>query len=166
MTEEHERLPPALPARGLAVGVFDLFHVGHLRYLQFIRARCRTLVVAVTRDATVLEKKQRSTAMPEAHRIEIVRGLGWVDEVLPQPASLDDTDATERWMTALGIDHVFIGEDWRGSTRWQRLERRLQASGIGLTWTPRTEEVSTTALRERIQCVSNSKAGNERSAPD
>ncbi|TCS37986.1 glycerol-3-phosphate cytidylyltransferase [Paucimonas lemoignei] len=151
MMKEHEPIPPALPARGLAVGVFDLFHVGHLRYLQFIRARCQTLVVAVTRDATVLEKKQRPTVVPETHRIEIVRGLGWVDEVLPQPASLDDVEASERWITALQIDHVFIGEDWRGSPRWQRLAPRLQAQGIGLSWTPRTEEVSTSALRERIQ---------------
>ncbi|RJG05182.1 glycerol-3-phosphate cytidylyltransferase [Noviherbaspirillum cavernae] len=142
---------PSLPARGLAVGVFDLFHVGHLRYLQFIRARCRTLVVAVTSDAIVLEKKQRPTAVSEAHRIEIVRGLGWVDEVLPQPASLDDADAAERWLTALSIDHVFIGDDWRGSARWRTLEPRLSALGIGLSWTPRTMEVSTTALRQHIQ---------------
>ncbi|MET0962126.1 MAG: adenylyltransferase/cytidyltransferase family protein [Noviherbaspirillum sp.] len=136
--------------RGLAVGVFDLFHVGHLRYLKFIRARCETLVVAVTRDATVFEKKKRFPAVPQAERIEIVDGLGWVDEVVPQPESLDDADAAERWLTALAIDHVFIGEDWRGSARWERLAPRLAALGIGLSWTPRAQEVSTTALRERI----------------
>lgn len=139
-----------LPARGLAVGVFDLFHVGHLRYLQFARARCQTLVVAVTRDATVLAKKQRAPAMPETERMEIVRGLGWVDQALPQLGSLDDTETAQRWLARLAINHVFIGEDWRGSARWERLEPRLAAQGIGLTWTPRANEVSTTALRERI----------------
>src|SRR5262249_51019185 len=132
------------------VGVFDLFHVGHLRYLQYIRARCQTLVVAVTRDATVLEKKQRPPVVPEAQRIEIVRGLGWIDEILPQPTSLDDTEAVVAWMRELTIDHVFIGEDWRGTARWERLAPRLAEMNIGLSWTPRTEEVSTTALRERI----------------
>lgn len=150
MTDDDTRLPQPLPARGLAVGVFDLFHVGHLRYLQFVRSRCRTLVVAVTRDATVREKKQRPPAVPEAERIEIVRGLGWVDEVLPQPESLDNTDSAERWIAALRVDHVFIGDDWRDSPRWHKLEPRLAALGIGLTWTPRAQEVSTTVLRERI----------------
>lgn len=141
---------PALPGRGLAIGVFDLFHVGHLRYLQYARARCRTLVTLVTRDATVLAKKQRTPAMPEGERVEIVQGLGWVDEVMLQPGTLDDTEDVLRWMEALRVDHVFIGEDWRGSARWQRLEPRIAAMGVGLSWTPRSNEVSTTALRERI----------------
>jgi glycerol-3-phosphate cytidylyltransferase len=150
MTDDRTTSSPSLAARGLAVGVFDLFHVGHLRYLQFIRARCRTLVVVVAPDALVLAKKGHAPAVPEAERLEIVRGLGWVDEVLPMWASMDDTESTERCLTALAIDHVFIGEDWRGSARWQRLAPRLAALGIGLTWTPRAPEVSTSALRERI----------------
>ncbi|WP_317203281.1 adenylyltransferase/cytidyltransferase family protein [Janthinobacterium sp.] len=138
------------PARALAVGVFDLFHVGHLRYLQFARARCASLVVAVTRDATVLARKGCGTIVPEAQRIEIIRGLGWIDEVLAQPESLDDTDAAARWIAALAVGHVFIGEDWRGGARWLRLEPRLAALGIGLSWTPRAPEVSSSALRARI----------------
>lgn len=145
-----------LPARGLAVGVFDLFHVGHLRYLQFARARCRSLTALVTRDATVLAKKGRPAAMPELERMEILRGLGWLDEVTLQPGSLDETEDAVQWLTALRVDHVFIGEDWRDSARWQRLAPRLAALGIGLTWTPRTETVSTTVLRERIRASSHS----------
>lgn len=144
------RPPGLLAARGLAVGVFDLFHVGHLRYLQYIRARCLTLVTVVTRDATVQANKRRAPAMPEAERLEIVRGLGWVDEALLQPDSLENTESALRWLAALAVDHVFIGEDWRGSARWARLEPRLAAQGIGLSWTPRTDEVSTTVLRQRI----------------
>lgn len=141
---------PALPERGLAIGVFDLFHVGHLRYLQYARARCRTLLTVVTRDATVLAKKQRMPAVPELERAEIVRGFGWVDEVMLQPGTLDNTEQALDWITALRVDHLFVGEDWRGSARWQRLEPRLAAMGTGLSWTPRSNEVSTTALRERI----------------
>ncbi len=141
---------PTLPERGLAIGVFDLFHVGHLRYLQYARARCRTLLTVVTRDATVLAKKQRTPAVPEQERTEIVRGFGWVDEVLLQPGTLDNTEEALGWITALRVDHLFVGEDWRGSARWQRLEPRLAVMGIGLSWTPRSNEVSTTALRERI----------------
>ncbi|MDB5798233.1 MAG: glycerol-3-phosphate cytidylyltransferase [Paucimonas sp.] len=144
------KAPSTKAGRALAVGVFDLFHVGHLRYLQFARARCNVLVVAVTRDATVLAKKGRTPAVHEAERIEIVRGLGWVDEVLAQPESLDATDSATSWIAALGIEHVFIGEEWRDSPRWLRLAPRLAAIGIGLDWAPRTAQVSTTVLRERI----------------
>lgn len=150
MTEKRTAPPQPLPARGLAVGVFDLFHVGHLRYLQYIRARCQELVVVVARDDIVLAKKGCAPVVPQEQRLEILRGLGWLDEVLPMWANLDDPDATEACLRTLRIDHVFIGEDWRGSARWQRLEPRLAALGTGLTWTPRSPEVSTSALRGRI----------------
>jgi glycerol-3-phosphate cytidylyltransferase len=141
---------PALATRGLAVGVFDLFHVGHLRYLQYARARCQTLVVTVTPDATVFARKKRLPAIPQAERLEIVQGLGWIDEVLLQPHPLDDVAATEAWLVAQAISQVFIGEDWRGSPRWLVLAPRLTVRGIGLSWTPRTEQISSTVLRERI----------------
>ncbi len=67
----------------LANGVFDLFHVGHLRYLQGARAEADVLVVAVNSDRSTRENKGPGRpVIPEAERAEIVAGLACVDHVV------------------------------------------------------------------------------------
>ncbi len=67
----------------LANGVFDLFHVGHLRYLQGARAEADLLVVAVNDDRSTRENKGPDRpVVPESERAEIVGGLACVDHVV------------------------------------------------------------------------------------
>lgn len=67
----------------LANGVFDLFHVGHLRYLQGARAEADLLVVAVNSDvSTRLNKGPARPVVPEGERAEILEALACVDHVL------------------------------------------------------------------------------------
>jgi rfaE bifunctional protein nucleotidyltransferase chain/domain len=67
----------------LANGVFDLFHVGHLRYLTAARGEADLLVVAVNDDRSTRENKgPRRPVVPEAERAEIVAGLACVDHVV------------------------------------------------------------------------------------
>lgn len=67
----------------LANGVFDLFHVGHLRYLQGAKEEADLLVVAVNTDRSTRENKGPGRPfVPEAERAEIVAGLACVDHVV------------------------------------------------------------------------------------
>lgn len=67
----------------LANGVFDLFHVGHLRYLEAAALEADLLVVAVNSDAsTRAYKGPDRPVIPELERAEIVAGLGCVDGVV------------------------------------------------------------------------------------
>ncbi len=67
----------------LANGIFDLFHVGHLRYLQGAKALADVLVVAVNSDASTRRNKGPGRpVVPERERAEIVAGLACVDHVL------------------------------------------------------------------------------------
>ena len=65
-----------------ANGVFDLLHVGHIRYLQDAANVADVLVVAVNGDDSVRELKGPTRPlMPEAERAEIVsaiRGVAYV----------------------------------------------------------------------------------------
>lgn len=88
--EELPRLRAEATAAGktlaLANGVFDLFHVGHLRYLQGARAEADLLLVAVNSDAsTRAYKGPGRPVVPEEERAEIVAGLACVDYVLVFP---------------------------------------------------------------------------------
>ncbi len=67
----------------LVGGVFDLFHVGHLRYLKQCSELKRPLIVAVQSDRTVrIRKGFNRPIINQARRAEIVAALGFVDFVL------------------------------------------------------------------------------------
>ena len=67
----------------LANGVFDLFHVGHLRYLEAAAKLGDILIVAVNSDtSTRAYKGSGRPVVPESERAEIVSALSCVDWVL------------------------------------------------------------------------------------
>jgi cytidyltransferase-like protein len=136
--------------RVLAIGVFDLFHIGHLRYLQYARALGNHLVVGVTPDAIALSMKGKRPVIPEEQRMEIIRGLGWVDVVALLPSSTEETQVAAEWMNIWGIDSVVVGGEWIGSQRWIRLEPALAERGISVTFAPHTKLVSTTQIVAKI----------------
>jgi len=67
----------------LANGVFDLLHVGHIRYLEGAKAEADRLVVAVNDDASVrMLKGEGRPVMNQADRAELVAALRCVDYVV------------------------------------------------------------------------------------
>ena len=67
----------------MANGVFDLLHVGHLRYLEAARAEGDILIVAVNSDASTRAcKGPDRPVIPEGERAELVGALECVDHVV------------------------------------------------------------------------------------
>jgi rfaE bifunctional protein nucleotidyltransferase chain/domain len=64
----------------LTNGVFDLLHVGHLRYLRFARAQGELLVVGINADRAV--RKPGRPLVPDTERAELVAALDPVDFVI------------------------------------------------------------------------------------
>jgi len=66
----------------LANGIFDLIHVGHVRYLAGSKGSGRTLLVAVNSDASARRLKGPGRPlMPLEERIELVAAIECVDWV-------------------------------------------------------------------------------------
>jgi len=66
-----------------ANGLFDILHVGHLRYLQAAREEADRLVVAVNSDASARELKGPSRpVLPQHERAELLAGFACVDFVI------------------------------------------------------------------------------------
>lgn len=64
-------------------GVFDLFHIGHLKYLQECSTYGKPLVVIVQTDKTVNYRKGfNRPIIKQQHRAEIIAALNFVDFVL------------------------------------------------------------------------------------
>lgn len=65
---------------GLTSGGFDLFHLGHLNYLQRCRTQCDKLIVAIDCDELVRKSKGDGRPIyPERERRLIVDALECVD---------------------------------------------------------------------------------------
>jgi rfaE bifunctional protein nucleotidyltransferase chain/domain len=66
----------------LANGCFDLFHVGHVRYLAGAKALGDVLIVGINSDRQVRRLKgENRPFMPEDERAEIIAALKFVDYV-------------------------------------------------------------------------------------
>lgn len=90
-------------------GVFDLLHVGHVRYLQEARSLGDALVIGVNSDASV--KRLKGPTRPvqtESDRAEILAALGAVDFTV---IFTDDTPAT--LIEKVRPDILVKGGDWK-----------------------------------------------------
>jgi len=66
----------------LANGCFDLFHVGHIRYLRAAKGRGDILVVAINSDSSVRKLKGKfRPILPQNERAEILASFSFVDYV-------------------------------------------------------------------------------------
>jgi len=69
----------------LATGVFDLLHLGHLRFLEESKKHggpASKLVVVIARDKTVFRRKGKGPVVPEDQRRELVAALRVVDRAI------------------------------------------------------------------------------------
>lgn len=69
----------------LATGVFDLLHLGHVRFLEEAKRKGGPgayLVVVVASDKTVTRRKGRKPVLPEAQRRKLVSSLKTVDRAV------------------------------------------------------------------------------------
>ncbi len=149
--EELPRLRAAATAGGktiaMANGIFDLFHVGHLRYLEGAKAEADLLVVAVNSDAsTRLNKGPSRPVIPERERAEIVAGLRCVDHVV-----LFDTKDVISVIRLLKPDVQVKGTDYTPETIPEAAEVRSYGGRVAVAGDPKNH--STTELLGKLDAT-------------
>ena len=122
-----------------------MFHIGHLNLLRNARANCDHLIVGVNTDELVKDYKKKLPIVPLKERMEIIRAIRYVDEVVVA----ETLDKTVMW-DRLHFDEIYIGDDWKGNERWERTGREMAALGAKLVYLPYTKDTSSTMLREKL----------------
>jgi D-glycero-beta-D-manno-heptose 1-phosphate adenylyltransferase len=127
----------------LTNGVFDLLHVGHLRYLRRARAEGDVLVVGLNTDASIRAFKPGRPLVPAAERAELLAALEPVDFVVPfDELSADDLLRAIR-------PHVYVkGGDYTEASLPEADSARSVGAQIVLV--PLVAGHSTTALLARL----------------
>jgi glycerol-3-phosphate cytidylyltransferase len=131
---------------GYTTGVFDLFHVGHLNILKKAKEQCDHLIVGVSTDELVMEYKNKQPVIPFEDRIEIVAGIKYVDQVVPQITR----DKIVAWEHLL-FDVMFVGDDWKGDALFNELEMKFKEQGVDIVYFPYTKGISSTIVKQKIK---------------
>jgi rfaE bifunctional protein nucleotidyltransferase chain/domain len=144
MLGERQRLRAAGKRLVFTNGVFDLLHVGHVRYLIQARALGDALVVAINSDRTVRELKGPDRPIfNQAERAEILAALRCVDYV-----TVFDDISPRRLIARLLPDVLVKGGDYDLDQIHGREE--VEAAGGKVISLPFVEGASTTTVVERI----------------
>jgi D-glycero-beta-D-manno-heptose 1-phosphate adenylyltransferase len=93
----------------LANGCFDLFHVGHIRYLAGAKALGDILIVGINSDEQVRKLKgENRPFMPEQERAEMLSALKFVDfvTIFDEPTVTELIRAVRPDFHAKGTDYT------------------------------------------------------------
>jgi FAD synthetase len=132
--------------------VFDLLHLGHVKFLEEAKkagGKNAVLLVIVARDSTVQKTKGRKPVMPENQRRALVEALQVVDEAVLGLEDFDIGEVIERVkpdVIALGYDQA----DMEGRVREYVDEHGL---GVKIVRVGKFEEdklSSSSQIREKI----------------
>jgi glycerol-3-phosphate cytidylyltransferase len=129
---------------GYTTGVFDLFHIGHLNLLRKAKEQCDYLIVGVSTDDLVEYKGKRSV-IPFEERKEIVGAIKYVDEVVTQE-NMDKLSAWKKYH----FNVMFVGDDWKGTDKWNKIEAELKEVGADVVYFPYTKGTSSTLINETL----------------
>jgi cytidyltransferase-like protein len=140
------------PAVGCLIGVFDMFHIGHLRLIRKAAQLVDKLVVIVVEDEAVREQKgEGRPIIPVEQRAEIVAGIAGVRAVVTSK-SFDPSRAIADYEQRFGhrVSFFFRGED-QDHIPLEWVERR----GIAILPLARTPGVSTSDIARRLESASH-----------
>lgn len=140
-------LPPeGRPIRIYADGVFDLFHLGHMKQLEQCKKSFEnvTLICGVPSDK-ITHKLKGLTVLSDKQRCETLRHCKWVDEVIPDAPWC----VTPKFLEEHKIDYVAHDDLPYGSADSDDIYKPIKEKGKFLT-TQRTDGVSTSDIITKI----------------
>ena len=132
---------------GYAFVVADLFHVGHLQFLETAKKHCDYLIVGVLTDNAV-ESYKRRPVIPFSERMRIVGALKCVNAVVIQPHR-DPTETMKSLHEGVEISLLFHGDDWKTVPGAEYIE----SIGGKLVKLPYYKEQTTTKIIEKIRGI-------------
>jgi glycerol-1-phosphate dehydrogenase [NAD(P)+] len=130
------------------IGVFDMFHRGHVEFLKKAKTLGDRLIIAVNGDQMVGEYK-RKPLMSELDRLEIIKACKFVDDafIIRQ---FDNKCYIEKY----NIDVIVHGSDWERQSYLEQIcvtEDYLKERNVDLVFVPYTSGISTSGLIKRIR---------------
>jgi len=136
-------------------GTFDMFHVNHLKMINYARGLGEILIVGVSTDELVRSYKN-PPIIPFGERMQIVEALKAPDIVIPQH-TLDHTEIVKK----LHIDAFVVGDDWCGKYDY------LEELGVRVFYFPYGDGISSSSLKKTVyETYEQSLHAEQQAKPD
>lgn len=132
---------------GYTTGVFDLLHVGHIRFLKQAKSLCNKLIVGICSDNLTLTLKRKIPVYPEQQRLEILMSIKYVNHAFIK----NTTDKLSDW-GVYNFDVVFHG-DKEAINRKHEIDNSkiLIPLGVEFVYFDRNYQISTTQTIRKIR---------------
>lgn len=130
------------------IGVFDLFHRGHLELLKRAKELGDKLVVAINGDEMVASYK-RLPFFNEQDRLELIKACKYVDE-----AFIIRKYDNRKYIEKYKVNLIIHGDDWPEASYMKQIrvtEEYLKHNDCKLVLLPYTKGISTSDLIETIK---------------
>jgi len=130
------------------IGVFDLFHRGHVEFLKKAKSLGKNLIVAINGDDMVASYKRRPFYC-EQDRLEIIRSCKFVDT-----AFIIKGYDNKKYIEEYGIDAIVHGNDWERGSYMEQIrvtEDYLKKQNAELVLVPYTTGISTSHIIKQIK---------------
>ena len=127
----------------ITVGVFDYFHLGHLRLFENAKKLGDYLIVAVQDGDCILKTKPNANVLyTTEQRVDLVKALRVVDEVI----IYQDVDKT---LPEVDFDVFAIGED-QSHAGFQRAVKWCKENGKVVVTLPRTPGICSSEIKKQL----------------
>ncbi len=136
----------------LANGIFDVLHVGHLRYLEASREQAEILVVGVNGDAAASRLKGPGRPLvPARERAELLAGFGCADYVV-----VFEEETAAELIRALRPDVHCKGTDYTEESVPERAEVEACGGRVAIVGDPKSH--STRDVIRRLRAAGSPEA--------
>lgn len=129
----------------LTFGVYDYFHIGHLRLFKQCKNYADFLIVAVQNESEILKYKPDAKIMYSTdERVEILKALKIVDEVITYDSVCEET------LKRIDFDILALGEDHIGE-RFDKVEKWCNDNGKKVIRLKRTPGVCSSDIKSKLR---------------
>ena len=132
--------------RVITYGTFDLLHYGHINLLKRAKDLGDYLIVGLSTDEFNLQKDKISYFDYQQRKI-LLESIRYVDLVIPEISWEHKREDVKKYYA----DIFVIGDDWEGKFDF------LKDEGVEVVYLPRTEEISTTQIKEDLNKTKGGK---------
>lgn len=129
----------------LTFGVYDYFHLGHLRLFKQCKEHGDYLIVAVQNGEYITKFKPNAKILySTSERVEILEALRVVDKVV-----VYDTVGVSA-LKKIDFDILALGEDHRGG-RFDEVEKWCEENGKAVVRLKRTPGIASSEIKQELK---------------
>ena len=126
--------------RVITYGTYDLLHYGHINLLHRAKQLGDYLIVCLSTDEFNLKEKNKQTYFKYEERKKLLEAIRYVDLVIPE----EYWEQKKSDIMLYKADFFVMGDDWKGKFDFLN-------DLCTVVYLPRTEEISTTKIKNDLQ---------------